>query len=435
MSSFILPPSSLPYGSTHLDFDPSPLEVKAILRAKEMPALPDPQQAIAEALRKAIASPPLAEVAKPGQRVTIVTSDVTRVTGSEVYLPVLVEELNRAGVADDLITILIGTGAHRRQTTEEQWRLVTPELWGRVQVMDHDSRDPQMLVDLGVSARGTPIVLNRAVVETDLLILTGSITHHYHSGFTAGRKAVMPGVAAYDSVQANHSRLLNPEPGSGVNPNCRAGNLDGNPIHEEMLEAARKVNPAFLFNTVVNDQREIAAVFAGHWIEAHLAGCEFVNRHRRIPLPDGLADLVITSAGGYPKDIEFYQAHKAVEFASYAVRDGGVIIAAVECREGLGPHEFRSHFELGSVEAIEAQLRYRYRVPGGTAMAMLRKARRAHIILVTSLPEDDVRLMRCEPAPDLDTAIAMAVEHLGGRPSTYVLPEGNVTVPAPPSGH
>ena len=426
---------SLPYGDTHLDFDPSPLEVKAILRAREMPALAEPRLAIAEALRNPIGSPPLAELAKPGQRVTIVTSDITRITGSAVYLPVLVEELNRAGITDEQITILIGTGAHRRQTTEEQWQLVTPELWGRVQVMDHDSHDPQILVDLGLSSGGTPIVLNRAVVETDLLILTGSITHHYHSGFTAGRKAIMPGVAAYDSVQANHSRLLNPQPGSGINPNCRPGNLDGNPIHEEMLEAARKLNPAFLLNTVVNDRREIAAVFAGNWIEAHLAGCDFVNDHRRIPLSDGLADLVIASAGGYPKDIEFYQAHKAVEFASYAVRDAGVIIAAVEGREGLGPHEFRSHFELGSVEAIEAQLRYRYRVPGGTAMAMLRKARRAHIILVSALPEDDVRLMQCEAAADLDSAIVMAVDHLGGKPKTYILPEGNVTVPALPSGH
>lgn len=419
---------TLAYGGKTQAVDLARCELLGAIRPREMPGLADPEDALRGAIAASIASPPLREIVRPGERVTVIIPDVTRLSRCDLYLPVLTDELSAAGVADAAVTILIGGGAHPPATDAEQQALVGERLRGRVRVIAHDSRDDDSHVTLGSTSRGTPVSFDRAALDADRIIVTGAITHHYHSGFTGGRKGMMPGIACYEAVQANHSRLLD-RGGRGVNPNCRAGQLDGNPIHEDMIEAVRMRPPDFLLNVVVNDRREIAGVFAGDWVEAHRRGAEFVDAHLRIPIPAGPADLVVASAGGYPRDINFYQAHKAVEFASYAVRDGGVIVAAAECAQGLGPPEFRQHFELGSVEAIEAQLRRLYRVPGGTAMAMLRKARRCRIILVTWLPVDDVRLMQAERAPDLATALDLAIEQLGPRPRTYVMPQAYVTVP------
>lgn len=420
----------LAYGDGTVPFSINELGRCETISGRPVPALANPRDAIRDAVRSPIGSPPLRESVAPGNTVAILTPDISRVAHSDLYLPIIVEELTAAGVREHDITIIFARGTHRPNTSEEQQRL-TGELWGRVRAVDHDCTAPDS-VRIGITSRGTPVEINPIAATADRVIATGAIVYHYFAGFGGGRKTVLPGVASFDTVQANHRWSLHPAAGSGLNPLASAGALRGNPVHEDMEEAAAMLGPAFLLNVVVNDRRELAGVFAGHWQDAHAAGVRFVEGAYRVNLRER-ADLVITSPGGYPKDINFYQAYKAVAHASWAVRPGGAILLVAECRDGMGGHgDFAEWLRLGSSAAMEAQLRQRHEVVGQVALMARITTEQLRIVLLSRLPDDHARLLNVTPERDPQQALAMALDTAGARRSprlTYIMPQGYVTFP------
>ncbi len=405
----------------------SPL-LRATVLTPAVPAqLPGPRDAIRAALAAPIGTPTLDGIVAPGDQVVIVTSDITRPTGSEYYLPLLIDELNRCGIGDSNIEIVIGLGIHRRQTDAEH-RKILGAAYGRVAVTDHDCDDPTQLVDLGRTVSGLPVEINRRVVEADRVIVTGTVSLHYFAGFGGGRKGLVPGVASRRTCMATHFAIFNPPEIGGRQPAARPANLEGNPVHAAILAAARMVEPDFLLNTVLTTDKRIAAVFCGDLEQAHLAGCELARQLFTVSLARP-ADLAVVSCGGHPKDINFVQAHKALDYGVQAVRPGGTVILLAACPDGFGNPTFFDWFRYQELEEFEAALRARYEINGQTAYATLAKARTWRLILVSGFSAEQTARMGMEKAADLDEALRMAYERLPADAEIVVIPDGGTVLP------
>jgi nickel-dependent lactate racemase len=419
----------LRYGDISFPLDLPPSRLLSVIRASACLPHHEPTDMVSAALDECA---PVLTGFKRGERVVIVTSDITRYTGSEIYLPLLVERLAAAGIRETDIEIVIALGIHRRQT-ENEHRKILGKLFGRIRVSDHDCDDAGKLVYLGRTTNGIEVAINRSVAEADRVILTGTIGFHYFAGFGGGRKSVLPGVASRKSCMASHFAVLNPEPGTGRNPRATTGNLDGNPVHKAMVDACAMRPPDFILNTVLAPDKRIIAAFAGDWQEAHLAGCRFYAEHFAAPVRER-ADLVIVSCGGYPKDINFIQAHKSMEYGSQALRDDGVMILLAQCRDGYGHATFFNWFRFRELPVFEAELRQHYEINGQTAYATLQKAQRFRVILVSALPPEEVVAMGMTPAASLDEAMAKATALLPENYTAYVIPEGGSVLPVLKTG-
>jgi nickel-dependent lactate racemase len=414
---------SLKYGT-----DSFPVEVQGqVLAATPPPELPDPATEIRRALASPIGSPPLAEFVSLGEHVVIVTSDITRYTGSEIYLPVIVDELNRCGVPDRDIEVVIALGIHRKQTAEEH-RAILGDLYGRVSVYDHECDDPEQLVDLGRTSSGLPVQLNKRVVEADRVIVTGTIGLHYFAGFGGGRKSLVPGVASRETCMATHFAIFNPPEQGGRNKQARTANLESNPVHTAILEAAKMIKPDFILNTVLTPDKQIAKVFCGELESTHLAGCELARELYTVPLNEA-ADLAIVSCGGSPKDINFIQAHKALDYGVQAVRAGGTVILLAACPDGFGNATFFDWFNYEELDVFEKALRARYEINGQTALSTLTKARTWRVILVSEFSKEQTEKMGMEKANSLDEAVQMAYKQLPAEPRVVVIPDGGTILP------
>lgn len=371
---------------------------------------------------------PFDEIIKSGNSVLIILSDTTRTTLSKVYLPVIIERLKQKGIADRDITLLCALGIHRKQTDDEHRALIGPTLSDRFSVIDHDPSERAAVDLLGTTRRGTPVALNRLLTNTDTIILTGSIRFHYFAGFSGGRKSILPGVSSFDACVANHLLVLNPQEEGGRNPLARPGILQGNPVHEDMADAARLVKNGFLFNTIVSPQGELLKAVSGDIHTAFQLGCRFLKEHFSIPLTEK-ADLIIASCGGHPWDLNFIQAHKTMDMASGVLKDGGVMILFAECSQGFGNPRFLGWFKNTTPDTFEAALRKNYEINGQTAYATFLKARKHHIIIVSSLKKDEVRSASMVPAHTIEEALEYACRILGTNPLTYILPEGSSNLP------
>ena len=402
-----------------------PFPVEWLRPQKFSPA--DPEQLIRQALQQPLGTPPLAEIVKPQESVVIVVSDITRYSGSEIFLPILVEELNRIGVPDEQISILVALGIHRRQTATEHRKILGP-LAGRISVYDHDCDDSQQLVDLGQSESGLSVVVNRRAVEADRLIVTGTVGFHYFAGFGGGRKGLVPGIAGRQTCMDSHFAVFNPPVVGGKHPRATTGVLEGNPVHQALLQAARLVQPDFLLNTVLSPQKEFLGVFCGDLEQAHLAGCALVQKNFQVALTAAV-DLAIISCGGEPKDINFIQSQKALDYGCRAVRKGGTIILLAACRDGFGHPTFFDWFRYQDLDEFETALRADYQINGQTAHATLSKARRFRILLVSELTAEQTEKMGMEKAVDLTDAIEKAGSDLPADAKVVVIPDGGMILP------
>jgi nickel-dependent lactate racemase len=385
-----------------------------------------PEILIRQALREPLGTASPAEIFSAGEQVVIVTSDITRYTGSEIYLPILVEFLNAAGIADPDISIVIALGIHRRQTAAEHEKILGP-LYQRIAVYDHDCDDSAQLVDLGTTAAGIPVIVNRRVAEARRVIVTGTAGFHYFAGFGGGRKALVPGVAARATCMASHFSIFNPSPQRGKHPLAIPGVLAGNPVHENLLEAARMLRCDLLLNTVLSPDKRIIGAYAGDLEQAHLAACRQVQQLYEVETER--ADLAIISAGGEPKDINLIQAQKALDYGSRAVREGGTIILLAACRDGFGHPQFFPWFDYQDFDQFENALRANYQINGQTAHALLSKARRFRVILVSGFDAASCRTMGMEKAPNLQLALDLALEDLPAKAKIVVIPDGGLVLP------
>ena len=285
-------------------------------------------QEIERALSNPVNSPRLENMVKPGEKIAVITSDITRPCPSYKVLPPLMEELGRAGVRDDDITIVFALGSHRKHTEEEMKKLVGENIFSRYSCIDLDVDD---CVSVGVTKRGTPVDVFRPVVEADRRICVGNIEYHYFAGYSGGAKAILPGVCTKEAIQANHRMM--------VRDDAVTGTLDTNPLRCDIDEVGDLISIDFILNVVLDPHKKILKAVAGHYIDAHREGCHFLDSLYKIRI-EKAADIVIVSPGGFPKDINMYQAQKALDNARHAVREGGVIIWVASCIEGFGSAVF-----------------------------------------------------------------------------------------------
>ncbi len=418
-----------PYGRGEQRFEIPDGQLLEVVEGIRLRPLPDLREALGAAVRGPIASPPLSEVVRAGQRVLIVSPDYHRLwVRAGAWMPMLADELNRCGVPDSDIEILVATGTHQRPGPAELREILGGDLPERLRVHVHDARDPDRLAYLGESRAGTPILLNRLALAADRLILTGGIVSHAFAGFSGGRKAVVPGISGMETIMANHRRALSPEGGGGVHPRAAPGLLEGNPVSEDMEDIACRLDPCFIVNFAVSEAGEFLGVFAGHWREAHRRGCAFVEDAFRVPVRER-GDVVLASRGGHPMDLTFYQAFQSNANAQAALREGGVLIMVGQCSEGLGSRDLRKWFELGSLEAIEEELRASFTVPGFVVYRAAALARRvARLILVSDLDPELVRRIGVVPHPTIRSALDEAWSVIpGGR--VLCMPHASQTIP------
>ncbi|HEX7531049.1 MAG TPA: nickel-dependent lactate racemase [Pyrinomonadaceae bacterium] len=417
-----MPTIQLGYGRGGINFDYDATRFD-VLAANEAPSHPLSDVEIGAALDAPIDSPPLDGLITPGDSVLIVASDATRATGSAQVINLLVRRLIQNGTAPGDIAIIFATGIHRAVRPDEKAELLTPFIAQRIRTIDHDAYDASQLTQLGVMDDGTPIEVNRALKEFAKVILTGAVGFHYFAGFTGGRKSICPGLAGSETVKATHMLALDFERG-GRRSGVGSGLLNGNAVSEACERVAALIDPAFSINAIVDERGRSEKIFAGHWRSAHARGCaDYIAGHSL--LIQERRDLVIVSCGGSPYDINMIQAHKALDMAAAACRDGGAIIFLAECRDGLGRADFLKWFESADASALESRLRTAYEVNGQTAWALLTKSERFRVHLVTELPDEEVRRMRMIPARSLEEALATVSPDARG----YILPRGAALLP------
>ena len=415
---------SYKYGHGYKDFSLEQEKVMAEIKVAEMEPLTDLKQAVLDAIYHPIDSKPLNELLQPGQKVAFICNDPTRVANSHDFMPILVEELNKMGIKDEDMRIVFALGTHRKMTQEEMIEAVGEDVAKRLSMYNSDCNKQEDFEYFGETSFGTPVWLNKLICDVDLVIMTGTIVHHFFSGFGGGRKAVLPGVAAMETIRRNHSLMMSPD--------AQLGKLHGNPVYEDQMEGVRlfaKEHRMFLFNAILDAKKKFLKIFAGDWEKAHLEACKFVDKVYGVEI-DAPADIVIASCGGYPKDINVYQLQKTMDNAWCAVKEGGVVIIIGECEEGSGSAALEKALqEHPSPDAIKAQLEKNFVIGAHKAFAITRLMKKAKFILVSALDKKIASDLLFEAVDNVDEAIKLAEKYVGSDYKIILMPQGSLTVP------
>lgn len=420
---------TMPYGADvcHADIDWG--QCLGTLDIRDAPELANRGQSIRRALEHPIGlDMNIYQTVAPGETVAILVSDMFRCTRVEEILPILVAGLNEAGISDDAITLIFARGTHRAPTPEEQAGILGRDIYRRFQerIFVHDPTDSTNLVYVGTTSRGTRVELNKCALECDRLIATGATVLHYFAGYGGGRKSIVPGIASLDTIAHNHAMNLDPDE-DRLNPAVRISALDGNPVAEDMLEAARLVKVDCIINTVLDRHGRIAGVFVGELDAAHRAAARFARDLFAVTIEEQ-ADLVIASSGT-AKD--FVQSHKALFNAYQAMKPSGRIVFVAKCDEGLGGEQFEKWLRLGDRSRIFAGLREHSEINGQTALSTIEKTPITDF--VTGLSHEQVALLRGRKAASLADALANTRHHLAKAgitmPTYYLMPSASYTVP------
>lgn len=399
-----------------INVDPS--LVLSVLKPAEIPHPTDQTEIVFNALSHPIHSLPLNGIIHPEDTVAIVTSDITRPMPSYTVLPVLLNELYQIGVKKENITIVIALGSHRRQTVEEMQHLVSMKVYEEIKVINSGDNG---FVHVGTTKRGTSVDIDRTVVEADRRICLGNVEYHYFAGYSGGAKAIMPGCSTKDAIQQNHRFM--------VSEDAHAGKIKGNPIREDIEEAASFVGVDFIVNVVLNPDKEIIYAAAGNVTDAHREACAHLAEYYLSPIA-GRADIVIVSQAGAPKDLNLYQTQKALDNAKHAVKDGGIVILIGSCKEGFGNSVFeewlcRYQDPQDMIDAL-----YDHFVLGGhkaAAIAMVQK--KAKVFLVSDMADETVRRTFLTPFHHLQDAYDEACRQLGSKATVIAMPYGGSTLP------
>ena len=413
------------YGRGTQSFEYDDADVLKVVRTEPQPVLEDVKGHLLDMLEHPIGLPPLSEIVKPGNTVAFICNDPTRVANSFVFMPILVNELNRLGVPDANMRIVFALGTHRAMTHEEMVEQVGEEVAGRLPMFNSIATNADDFQYFGKTTLGTPVWINKLLCDVDHVFLTGTIVHHYFSGYGGGRKAVLPGCAAMETVRMNHSHMLSDKAGLGL--------MEGNPCYDDQMEGVAlfaKGRSLFLLNAILNAEHQFLRIFTGDYVKAHKEACKFVDEVYGSKIPRE-ADLVIASCGGWPKDINVYQMQKTMDNAACAVKKGGVVILLAECIEGSGSAKLEETFNrLSTPAAIKHELEENFQIGANKAFAITRPQQKAKFILVTKLNRSLAKSMHFTAAVDtVDEALKLAHEQLGEHPATILMPEGSLTVP------
>ena len=395
------------------------------LHGNKVEPIKDIRAALWESLDEPIGSEALCKRAGAGNTVALVVSDMSRFwMRQDLVVPHLVDYLTqRCGVQEADIRIVIANGTHEGGGEQELRTLVTDVVYDRVKVENHDC-DAGDLVYLGTTPHGTPVSINRTAAEADIVLCLGAVTHHVMAGFGGGRKSILPGISSRETVFHNHAFSLdaaqlrsNPAIGNGV--------LKGNPLHEDMCEAAGMVKNLFIINLVMNAQMQLAAIFSGHYLSSWEQACRAVDKIYEVDIPEK-ADVIVTSCGGFPKGISLYQGTKAIDNVESGLKPGGTLILIIEARDGGGPAEYFDWAKDLTAGTIEQRLREHFTVAGYIFFLNCEQAQRYNILLYSSIDPKDVEPMGMKAFSDVDSLLAAA--QLEGK-SVYVIPNGSTVIP------
>jgi nickel-dependent lactate racemase len=412
----------LPYGKTDVCVRVPARNLLGSIQPKKQPGAADAKAEVERALKEPIGAKRLSEIAKPEHKVAIVVDDATRQAPSDMMLLPVLAELNAAGVRDENVTVIFGCGTHRAVTAEEVNMLLGEEALKRVKTISHDCK-AQDLVYVGTTkTHGNKVYLNRVFAEADVKVLVGDVDFHYYAGYGGGRKSVLPAVAGEETIKHNHALLLH--------SNARTGVLAGNPVHEDMTEAARMAKVDFIVNVVANSKGEIVKAFAGDLEQAFFEAVKAVDAMYRVTV-ERRADIVVASAGGYPADIDLFQAYKALDNALEVVKRGGVVILVAECPEGHGNQVFYDWMvRFSELKAVEREIKRNFVLGGHKAYYLLKALQNHQIVLVSSLPDYyAVNVFKLKTARAVNDAFNEALKNAGSQARVWVMPYGSVTLP------
>ncbi len=412
------------YGKTGLEIALPDDAATTVVEPRYIPGAEDQLGVVRDALRSPIRSRPLADLVRPTDRVGIIFSDITRPTPYRVIIPALLAELSH--VPDERIVLFNATGTHRLNTEEELVTILGRDVVDRLRIVQNDCRDAAAHRTAGTTESGNEVSILREFLDCDVKIPTGFIEPHFFAGMSGGGKAIMPGLASLETVMRNHSAA------HMDHPEVRWGVTEGNPLWEEVTEAALFAEPSFLLNVALNRDKEITAVFAGDFLAAHRAGCDYVRRHAMARV-DGLFDIVITSNSGHPLDLNMYQAVKGMSAAGQIVRDGGHLIVAADCWDGIPEHGKYGKL-LTSATTPEDLLRT-VRRPGFACQDMWQAQTHALICQRATvhfhsahLTDEQIRDAFMEPTSDIGETVRHLVAGGVGK-RVCVVPQGPMTIP------
>jgi len=421
----------IPYAESYLEFSLPPGMRATVALSQPAAPIQDVQGAIAGALARPIGSPPLQALGRPGLRACIVFTDVTRSSPDQLLVPALLGELEKAGVRDEDITLLCGVGMHRPSSLAEKKAKLGEAVVRRYRVIDNEPQNPAALVDLGATSGGVPVLVHRAAVEADLLIATGIVEPHQYAGYSGGRKTLAVGAAGEALIAYTHG------PAFIDNPATRLGRIDGNPFHEAISEAARKAGLRFILNVVLDDEKRILRVAAGHPDLAFQDLVTFARSIFEVPIPHQY-DIAIGGAG-FPKDANLYQASRAPSYLYFApvpvVRPGGFFIIPARCQEGAGEGVGEQRFlktmrDSPSVEFILEDARRNGYPPGQQrAFVMAKVLEQARVVIVGSECPDLVAACKMTPTASMAEALALVEAALGPACDVLIVPHALQTLP------
>lgn len=412
----------LPYGKTDVCVRVPARNLLGTIDPKQVAGAPDQKAEVERALKEPIGTKRLSEIAKPESKVAIVVDDAARKAPSERMLLPVLAELNAAGVKDENVTVIFGCGIHRAVKPEEATELVGAEVLKRVKTISHDAKAKD-LVHIGTTkTAGNKIMVNRVFAEADVRVLLGDVNYHYYAGYGGGRKSVLPAVCGAETIQHNHALL--------TNANARTGNLENNPVHIDMTEAAKLAKVDFIVNIVENSKGEIVKAFAGDLEAAFIEGTKLVDDIYRV-FVDRRAEIIVVSSGGYPSDINLFQAHKGLDNALDAVKRGGVVILVAECIEGHGNQVFYDWMvRFGEVKAVEKEIRRNFVMGGHKALYILKALEKHQIILVSSMPDFYAQnIFKLKTARAVNDALNEAFKIAGSAARVWAMPQGSHTLP------
>ena len=416
--------TQIAYGKTGLDVELPDVPFEMV-EPKFIPGLPDEAQALRDALRNPIESKALREIASSSDTIGIIFSDITRPTPYTVILPVLLSELDH--IPDRQILLFNATGTHRKNTETELRAMLGGDVIDRFEIIQNEALDDDSHVHIGTTTSGNKIRIHRRFMDCDIRIPTGFIEPHLMAGFSGGGKAIMPGIASMETIMNNHSAV------NVDHPNVNWGERKANPVLQEIVEAVSMVGYTFLLNVTLNREKRITAVFAGDFHAAHELGCGFVREHAMVGVSHPF-DIIVTSNSGYPLDLNLYQSVKGMSAASLIVKNGGDIIIAADCWDGI-PNGSEYEKMLGMAASPEELLDL-VRRPGFHRPEMWQAQIHAKIILKSdvhfyseNLTDDQIAGALLKPCHDISKTVAELVKLKGENTRICVLPEGPQTIP------
>lgn len=395
-----------------------------VVEPTHLPGLADESAAVAAALQAPIGTPPLREMVRPTDKVAIVISDITRPTPNEKLVPWLIRELPH--VAPEQIVIINGTGTHRDQTHEEFVQMLGADVVSGYRIINNAFQDKRELVNVGRSRFGCDVYLNREYVEADFRIVTGFIEPHFFAGFSGGPKGIMPGIAGEETILTFHNARMIGDPLSTW------GNMLNNPLQEMTREVNRLCKPHFMLNVTLNDTKAITAVFAGELFAAHEAGCAFAKEHAMVRCEQRF-DVVVTSNSGYPLDQNLYQAVKGMSAAHKIVKQGGTIICAAECSDGLPSHG--NYAAILKMRKTPQEILAMIEDPAFRKFDQWQAQKQAviqcwaDVVLYSTLSEADVRAAMLEPTQSIEATLEDLRKKYGPEMTIAAMPQGPLTIP------